>query len=42
VVLRTVLRHFSIETTDDPDEHWHCRGVAFVPKDGGRVVVRRR
>jgi cytochrome P450 len=42
VVLRTVLRHFTIETTDAPDEHWHCRGVAFTPKDGGRIVVRRR
>jgi cytochrome P450 family 138 len=42
VVLRTVLRHFTIETTDDPGEPWHCRGVAFVPKDGGRVVLRRR
>jgi cytochrome P450 len=31
VVLRTVLRHFAIETTTAPDEHW-----------GGRVVVRRR
>jgi cytochrome P450 len=42
VVLRTVLRHFMIETTDAADERWHCRGVAFIPKDGGRVVVRRR
>jgi cytochrome P450 len=42
VVLRTVLRHFTIETTDAPDERWHCRGVAFTPKDGGRVVARRR
>jgi cytochrome P450 family 138 len=42
VVLRTVLRHFIIETTDAPGERWHGRGVAFVPKDGGRVVVRRR
>ncbi len=42
VVLRTVLRHFTIETTDAPDERWHSRGVAFTPKDGGRVVVRRR
>ena len=42
VVLRTVLRHFTIQTTDAPDERWHCRGVAFTPKDGGRVVVRRR
>lgn len=42
VVLRTVLQHFTIETTDGPDERWHCRGVAFVPKDGGRITVRRR
>ena len=42
VVLRTVLRHFIIETTDAPGERWHGRGVAFVPKDGGRIVVRRR
>ena len=42
VVLRTVLRHFTIETTTDPDERWHCRGVAYTPKDGGRIVVRRR
>ncbi|WP_322857843.1 cytochrome P450 [Mycobacterium shigaense] len=42
VVLRTVLRHLTIDTTDAPDEHWHCRGVAFTPKDGGRIVMRRR
>jgi cytochrome P450 family 138 len=42
VVLRTVLRRFTIETTDAPGERWHCRGVAFTPKDGGRVVVHRR
>lgn len=42
VVLRTVLRHFTIETTTDPGERCHNRGVAFTPKDGGRVVVRRR
>ena len=42
VVLRTVLRHFTIETTAAPGERWHCRGVAFIPKDGGRVVVHRR
>ena len=42
VVLRTVLRHLTIETTDKADERWHCRGVAFIPKDGGRVVVRGR
>jgi len=42
VVLRTILRHFSIETTNAPGERWHGRGVAFTPKDGGRVVVHRR
>jgi cytochrome P450 len=42
VVLRTVLRHFTIETTPAPGEKWHCRGVAFTPKDGGKVVVHRR
>lgn len=42
VVLRTVLRHFTIETTTAPDEKWHSRGVAFTPKDGGKIVVHRR
>ncbi|OBA61326.1 cytochrome P450 [Mycobacterium sp. 1100029.7] len=42
VVLRTVLRHFVIETTTAPDEPWHSRGVAYTPKAGGRVVMRRR
>jgi cytochrome P450 family 138 len=42
VVLRTVLRHFTIETTTAPGEQWYCRGVAYTPKDGGRIVVRRR
>ena len=42
VVLRTILRHFEIDTDDAPDEKNHHRGVAYTPKDGGRVVVRRR
>jgi len=42
VVLRTALRHFTIETTTAPGERWHGRGVAYTPKNGGRVVVRRR
>jgi len=42
VVLRTVSRHFTLETTTAPGERWHCRGVAYTPKDGGRVVVHRR
>jgi cytochrome P450 len=42
VVLRTVLRHFTIETTTAPGERWYSRGVAFTPKDGGKIVVHRR
>lgn len=42
IVLRTVLQHFRIETDDAPDEKVHHRGVAYTPKDGGRVVVNRR
>ena len=42
VVLRTVLRHFTIDTTMAQDEKSHFRGVAFTPKDGGRIVVHRR
>jgi len=42
VVLRTVLRHFVIETTTAPDEKVHSRGVAFTPKHGGRIIVHRR
>lgn len=42
VVLRTVLRHFVIDTTTASDEKPHSRGVAFTPKDGGRIIVHRR
>ncbi|WP_421842941.1 cytochrome P450 [Mycobacterium sp.] len=42
VVLRTVLRHFTIETTAAPGERYHNRGVAVTPKDGGQIIVRRR
>jgi cytochrome P450 len=42
VVLRTILRHFVIETDDAPDEKFHFRGIAFTPKDGGRITLRRR
>jgi cytochrome P450 family 138 len=42
VVLRTVLTHFQIQTDDAPAEKAHHRGVAYTPKDGGRVVVSRR
>ena len=42
VVLRTVLRHFTLDSTSDPGEKVHSRGVAFTPKKGGRIVVQRR
>ena len=42
VVLRTVLRRFTIDSTTEPGEKVHNRGVAYVPKNGGRIVVRRR
>ncbi|RDH74338.1 cytochrome P450 [Mycolicibacterium moriokaense] len=42
VVLRTILQHFDIQTDDAPDEKIHHRGIAYTPKEGGRVVVRRR
>jgi cytochrome P450 family 138 len=42
VVLRTVLRHFVIETDDAPDEKIHFRGIAFTPKDGGLITLHRR
>lgn len=42
IVLRTVLRHFVINTTTAPDEKVHSRGVAYTPKDGGRIVAHRR
>ncbi|PJE02348.1 MAG: cytochrome P450 [Mycobacterium sp.] len=42
VVLRTVLRHFILDATTDPGEKMHSRGVAYTPKDGGRIVLQRR
>ena len=42
VVLRTVLRHFVIGTDNATDEKIHFRGIAFTPRNGGRIVVRRR
>jgi cytochrome P450 family 138 len=42
VVLRTVLRHFVIETDDARDEKMYFRGIAYTPKDGGLVVMHRR
>lgn len=42
IVLRTVLRHFVIDTTTAPGEKVHSRGVAYTPKNGGRIVAHRR
>lgn len=39
VVLRTILRHLTIETTTAPPEKIRAGGLGFLPKDGGRVVV---
>lgn len=42
VVLRTVLQHFSIQPSMEPDEKQHSRGVNFTPARGGRITVHRR
>jgi cytochrome P450 len=42
VVLRTLLRDFTIEPSTEPPERRHSRGIAVAPGKGGMVVVRRR
>lgn len=42
IVIRTVLQVFEIQTDETPGEKSHFRGIAHVPKRGGRVVVHRR
>ena len=42
VVLRTLLRDFTLEPTSAPGERWHSRGIAWCPARGGRAVVHRR
>jgi cytochrome P450 len=42
VVLRTMLRDYTLVPTDEPDERWHSRGVANAPGKGGLAVVHRR
>jgi cytochrome P450 len=42
VVLRTMLRDATLVPTDEPDERWHSRGIAYAPAKGGIAVVRRR
>jgi len=42
VVLRTILREFTLVPTDAPDERRRSRGVVVAPGGGGRAVVHRR
>lgn len=42
VVLRTMLRHLTIQTTTAPAEKIRSGGLGILPKDGGRIVVHRR
>jgi cytochrome P450 len=42
VVLRTLLRDFTLTPTSEPAERWHSRGVANAPAKGGLAVVHRR
>lgn len=42
VTLRTILREFRLQPTDEPDEKPHSRGVTVTPGRGGRAVVHRR
>lgn len=42
VVLRTLLRDFTLLPTAERDERWHSRGIANAPANGGRAIVRRR
>lgn len=42
VVLRTVLRHLTIETTTARPEKIKGGGLGSLPKDGGRIAVHRR
>lgn len=42
VVLRTMLRELDIEPTTAPAEKIRAGGLGILPKDGGRITVRRR
>lgn len=42
VVLRTMLRDFTLVPTKEQAEKYHSRGVANAPGQGGRAIVRRR
>ena len=40
VVLQTLLERYDLALSDERDEGWRFRGVAFAPARGGRVAVR--
>jgi hypothetical protein len=42
VVLRTMLREFTFEPTDEAPERSRSRGIAVAPAKGGLAVVHRR
>lgn len=42
VILRTLLRNFTLEPTDERGERRRSRGISFVPAKGGRAKVTRR
>ncbi|HEY0448930.1 cytochrome P450 [Actinophytocola sp.] len=42
VVLRTMLRDYSLTPTTERAERWHSRGIAYAPGKGGLAVVHRR
>jgi cytochrome P450 len=42
VVLRTLLRDYTLTTTTERGERRHSRGIANAPGRGGLAVVRRR
>ena len=42
VVLRTMMRDFTLAPASEPGERWRSRGVANAPAKGGLAVVHRR
>jgi cytochrome P450 len=42
IVLRTLLCRFDLQTTNEADEGWRDRGIAYAPAGGGRALVLRR
>jgi cytochrome P450 len=42
IVIRTLLERVELQTTNEPDEGWTFRGVAWAPASGGKAIVRLR